>query len=232
MPTSPIHLSPRTAAKLDCKGGDPSLFLPHGWGGALARVPHTLGVDSSGEPPVPGSRSSRAPGPGCGAWRDPGREGVPGSPCPGPGTGRGPGEGRGDSRFADITAVLERPGASSPGGRQPRRHGHRAPAAPGTGASGKWRLMAGGLLGDPKGRHASSQHSSSTPDVSSQRPALQFPRTLSLAPHIYRGASLRTDWGRAGGGRAPALGPSAPFHRWGAWWSLINGSDLQGLLSV
>lgn len=55
MPTSPIHLSPRTAAKLDCKGGDPSLFLPHGWGGALARIPHTMGGDSSGELPVPGS---------------------------------------------------------------------------------------------------------------------------------------------------------------------------------
>lgn len=133
MPTSPIHLSPMSAAKLDCKSGNPSPFLPHGWGGASAQVPHTSGGDSSGEVPVPGSRSGRAPGPGCGAWRDPGREGVPASPCPGPGTGRGPGEGRGDSRFADITAVLERPGASSPGGQQPqqpRRHGPCAPAGP------------------------------------------------------------------------------------------------------
>lgn len=227
MPTSPIHLSSGTAAKLDCKGGDPRPFLAHGWGGALTQVPHTTGGDSRGEVPVPGSRSGRASSPGCGAWRDPGREGVPASPCPGPGTGRGPGEGRGDSRFADITAVLERPGASSPGGQQPRRHGHCAPAAPGTGASGKWRIMAGWLLGDPKGPRASSQHSSSTPsactpDVRSQRATLQFPRILSLAPYIHGGMepySVQTGEGWAGGGLRhwdplPLSTPGAPGDLW------------------
>lgn len=220
-------LVPRDCCQIGLQRRGPQSLPAPRMGRSISPGPAHDRGDSSGAVPVPGSRSGRAPCPGCVPWRDPGREGVPASPCPGPGTGRGPGEGRGDSRFADITAVLERPGASSPGGQQPRRHGHCAPAAPGTGASGKWRIMAGWLLEDPKEPRASSQHSSSTPsactpDVRSQRATSQFPRTLSLAPYIHRGMepySVQTGEGRAGGGLRhwdplPLSTPGAPGGLW------------------
>lgn len=167
-------------------------------------------------------QSSRAPGPGCSGWRNPGREGVR-VPFQGWATGR---EGRGDSRFADITA-----GAGAAGGQQP-------PPTPRT------RRRTRGPL--------SHRFLAPTPPVSGDlrmdgtRETL--PRTQpgppAPAPRLLLGSQKRTwqeqppplpppprsgldPWrdisGSEGLRRAPAPGHPAPFDPSGARCSLANG---------
>lgn len=147
VPTSPIHLSPGTAAKLDCKGGDPSLFLPHGWGGALAQVPHTTGV-------IPAARC-RCQGAGAAEPRVQGafRGGTPAGkgcqPARVPVQGRAAGPERGGGIHVSLTsrrcwsgrgpAAL---GASSPAATATAHPRPPAPAPPVSGGlwrGGSWR---------------------------------------------------------------------------------------------
>lgn len=169
--------------------------------------------------------------------QSPGAGTPAGKGCLVPVQGRAAGPERGGGIHVSLTSRRCR------SGRGPAAPGAAAPPprplhSPGTGASGKWWLRVGWLPGDPRGHRASSQRSSSTPsactpDLRSQRPTSQFPRAPSLAPpHLSGDGALScADWGRMGRGRAPALGPPAPFHTWGAWRSLVSGSNLPGALS-
>lgn len=112
------------------------------------------------------------------------------------------GEGRGDSRFADITAGAVGTGTSSPAA---TAAAHPETATPRHRTSGKWRLTAGWLPGDPS-PGLSQDPQRLHPDSESHRTTLHSP---CVPPHPSgAGALLRT-------ARGGVSGTPRPFQPWG-----------------